>query len=337
MNKAEPSENLSVENIAYACLTKHVQHGAADREALRWVESDLSTQSFTYGDLEKQSNRIAGGLKTLGIQPGETVSLFLPRSPILISTLFAIHKLTAISCTLFNTLGEEGLFDRLSNSQTRLVVTRKSLLRKIPAIQPQLPAMEWIVVVDQDEPEGEKIIGLNKLLADTPDIFDYPHYVPAETPAFLQYTSGSTGKPKAALHVHAALGDMQQSFRHIMQLQPEDLYWCTADPAWITGMVYGILAPFSTGARQVQYGGNYHAHNWLSLLEREGITVWYTAPTALRMLMQEPESAFQQHDFSALKRMYSVGEPLNPEIYHWVKRFLMLKFMIPGGSRRPDR
>ncbi|MEN6529704.1 MAG: AMP-binding protein [Anaerolineaceae bacterium] len=319
-HQVEESAIPRVENIAYACLTKHVENGAADWEALRWVESDLTVQSFTYGDLERQSNRVAGGLKSLGVQPGETVSLFLPRSPILISTLFAIQKLTAISCILFNTLGEEGLFDRLSNSQTRVVVTRKSLLRKIRAIQPQLPALEWIVVVDQDEPEGENILGLKGLLADRPESLDYPHYVQAETPAFLQYTSGSTGKPKGALHVHDALGDMQQSFRDIMQLQPEDLYWCTADPAWITGMVYGILAPFSTGARQVQYGGNYHAQNWLSLLESERINVWYTAPTALRMLMQEPESTFQHHDFSALKRMYSVGEPLNPEIYHWGKK-----------------
>ena len=120
--------------------------------------------------------------------------------------------------------------------------------------------------------------------------------------------------------MHGALADMKQSWQEIFQLEPEDAYWCTADPAWITGLVYGIIAPFAAGICQVQFSGTYHASNWLEILDRLKVTIWYTAPTALRMLMQEDTAKFSSHNFSSLKRIYSVGEPLNPEIYHWARR-----------------
>lgn len=311
---------MQVENIAFACTTRYVESGEGDREALRWVENDLTNASYSFDYFERASNRIAMVLKQLGVNPGDTISIFLPRSLLLINSFFAILKLQAISCVLFGTLGEEGLLDRLSNSNTRVIVTRKSLLRKIVSIKDKLPALQKIIVVDIDAHQDDMVLSLDQLLVGTGAEFAYPHMVDAETPAFLQYTSGSTGKPKGALHVHGALGDMRQSFRDIMQLAAGELYWCTADPAWITGIVYGVLAPFSTGALQLQYSGNYNADNWLKILQNQKVNVWYTAPTALRMLMQEEESKFRASDFSALKRMYSVGEPLNPEIYHWGKQ-----------------
>ena len=311
---------MHANNIAYECVTQHVENGLGDREALHWIENDLSNHSFTYDYFEKESNRIAAVLRELGIGPGDTVSIFLPRSPILISAFFALQKLQGISCNLFGTLGEEGLLDRLSNSNTRIVITRKSLLRKIVSIKDQLPALEKILTIDHEEHQSDFALSLKKLMSGVEDVFDYPHQLDAETPAFLQYTSGSTGKPKGALHVHSAIADMKHSFREIMQLEEDDLYWCTADPAWITGLVYGIIAPFSTAVHQLQFSGTYNADRWLRILEEQKVNIWYTAPTALRMLMQEDENRFQEHDFSSLKRMYSVGEPLNPEIYHWGKK-----------------
>lgn len=311
---------MAVENIAYACVTSFVDNGEGEREVLSWVENDLSEECYTYDFFERNSNQAARMLHKLGIKKGDTVSIFIPRSPMLISCLFAVLKLQAVSSILFGTLGEEGLLDRLANSNARVVITRKSLLRKILSIKDNLPLLERILVVDIDEDQSEFVLSLKNLLQDAEQDFDFPHHVDPETPAFLQYTSGSTGKPKGALHVHDALQDMQKSFKEIMQLEMDDLYWCTADPAWITGLVYGIIAPFSTGARQLQYNGTYNADNWLRILERDKVTVWYTAPTALRMLMQEEAAKFEQYDFSNLKRMYSVGEPLNPEIYFWGKK-----------------
>lgn len=311
---------MTADNIAYRCVTRFVENGEGGKEVLRWVDSDLTTLSYNYDHFERDSNRIAQVLQRLGINQADTVSIFIPRSPMLISCFFAILKLQAISSILFGTLGEDGLLDRLSNSSARIVITRKSLLRKIVSIKDQLPALERVLVTDIDDDQSDTVLSMKRLLQDTSVVFKYPNQVEEETPAFLQYTSGSTGKPKGALHAHGALADIQKSFKEIMQLETDDLYWCTADPAWITGLVYGIIAPFSTGARQLQYNGTYNADNWLRILERDKVTVWYTAPTALRMLMQEDAAKFEQHDFSSLKRMYSVGEPLNPEIYHWGRK-----------------
>lgn len=308
---------MQVENIAYACVTRFVESDEGEREALRWVENDLTNEGYSFEYFERASNRIALVLKQLGIKPGDTVSIFLPRSLVLMNAFFAILKLQAVSCILFSTLGEEGLLDRLSNSNTRVIITRKSLLRKILSIEDKLPVLQKILVVDLDGHQDNTVQSMDQLLAGTGADFDFPHMLDAETPAFLQYTSGSTGKPKGALHVHGALGDMRQSFRDIMQLEAGERYWCTADPAWITGIVYGVIAPFATGARQLQYSGSYNADKWLKILQDGKVNVWYTAPTALRMLMQEEESKFLASNFSLLKRMYSVGEPLNPEIYHW--------------------
>ena len=311
---------MKVENIAYACVTRFVEAGFGDRDAVIWVENDLASNRYTYNYFERESNRVSAVLRRLGIHAGDTVSIFLPRSLDLINAFFGILKLQAVSCILFSTLGEEGLLDRLSNSETRIIITRKSLLRKILSIRDKLPSLRKVLVIDSEEHRDDFVFSFSKLLAETDSQFDFPHIVDRETPAFLQYTSGSTGKPKGALHVHGALGDMRQSFQDIMQLEESDLYWCTADPAWITGIVYGVIAPFSTGSLQLQYNGTYNADNWLKILQNHKVNVWYTAPTALRMLMQEEEAKFKAHNFSALKRMYSVGEPLNPEIYHWGKK-----------------
>ncbi len=311
---------MKTPNIAYACLTQQCENGFSNREIVRWINQDLSVARLSYGDFERQSNQLANVLAELGVQPGDVTSLYLPRSPILFSSFFAAQKLQALSCTLFATLGEDALYDRLGNSQTRVVITKKSLLRKILAIKGNLPCLETILVVDQDEHTSSSILSLPELLEQADGEFNYVPNVDAETPAFLQYTSGSTGKPKGALHVHGALNGIIDSFQEIITPAPNDLYWCTADQAWITGLVYGIIAPFSTRINSVQFSGGYNADLWLKILKHNQITLWYTAPTALRMLMQEDQRLFDQVQSNHLNRIYSVGEPLNPEVYHWGKK-----------------
>ncbi|MCJ7696169.1 MAG: AMP-binding protein, partial [Anaerolineaceae bacterium] len=311
---------VNKDNIAYACLTKFCLEGSADQVNTRWINRDLSFEDVTYASIESQSNQIANILKNLGIHPGDVVSIFLPRSPILVSTFFGILKHQALACILFSTLGEEGLLDRLQNSTPRFVITKKSLVHKLLAIRSRLESPVVFLLVDIEEHQSEDVYSLPKLLRKAGTVFDYPHQLDPATPAFLQYTSGSTGKPKGALHVHGALEDMQQSFVEIMNPKAGDIFWCTADPAWITGLVYGIIAPMITKTLQLQFTGGYNATNWLKLLDQEKVSIWYTAPTALRMLMQENEQIFLDHDLSSLARIYSVGEPLNPEIYAWGKK-----------------
>jgi|LSQX01.1.fsa_nt_gb acetyl-CoA synthetase len=311
---------MLVENIAYACVTKWCEKGNGNKDIIHWINSDLSEIDYSYSHFEDESNKIANVLQYLGTQAGDVVSIFLPRSPLLISSVFGILKLQALSCILFSTLGEEALLDRLGNSEAKIVITKNSLVRKIIAIKNKLPNLKDILVIDADEHKDDFVLSLPKLMQEADNTFDYPHQVDSETPAFLQYTSGSTGKPKGALHVHGAILDIIRSFNEILQVEQEDIYWCTADPAWITGLSYGVFAPMATLSTQIQYGGAYNADHWLEILKEKAISVWYTAPTALRMLMQEEPGKFDIIRSNSLKRIYSVGEPLNPEIYHWGKK-----------------
>jgi acetyl-CoA synthetase len=203
----------------------------------------------------------------------------------------------------------------------RVVVTKRSLSRKIRAIWEQLPTLEKLIMVDIPEHESERVLSYPALMQAANDHFEAAHTAP-DFPSIIHYTSGSTGKPKGVQHIHKSLLTQMHTFHEIFQYQPDDIYWCTADPAWVTGTTYGILAPWHAGITQVHYGGNYDASVWMTLLEREKVTLWYTAPTALRMLMQEEDALYKQFDLSNLKRVYSVGEPLNPEIVHWVRRVL---------------
>jgi len=311
---------MVVKNIAYSCLTEHCETGHKDVKVLCWINNDLSETSYTYGDFEVESNKISQVLQSIDVISGDVVSIFLPRSPMLVSSFFGILKLQAMSCILFSTLGEDALLDRLENSQTKVVITKNSLVRKIMAIRGKLQNLKTILVVDIDEHKNSFVLSMSKLLKDAQSDFYYPHQLDTEAPAFLQYTSGSTGKPKGALHVHGAIQDIIKSFNEIIGVTLNDLYWCTADPAWITGLSYGIIAPLSTKTSSIQFGGTYNAENWLNILKEKKVTIWYTAPTALRMLMQQDSSKFETVQTNSLKRIYSVGEPLNPEIYHWGRK-----------------
>lgn len=311
---------MLVDHIAYACLTIHCQAGHGDDIAVQWIDKSLSATPYSFAHFEVQSNKIANAMRQHSIRPGDVVSIFLPKIPEVISSFFGVLKCQAYACILFSTLGDDALLDRLRISGTKIIITTRSLLRKILSINDQLPALTVIFVLDKDEDLSDNIMSLNRILAGIDTVFDFPHQVDAETPAFLQYTSGSTGKPKAALHVHGALEDLKKSFDEILQVQQEDVYWCTADPAWITGLVYGIIAPFNARTQLIQYGGGYQAANWMKILADQSVRIWYTAPTALRMMMQEHDVRFEDYDHSALKRIYSVGEPLNPEIMVWCKK-----------------
>lgn len=308
------------DNIAYTCLERQINNGLGDTSAFKWIHADLSQEEISYKQIENHSNKIANILMNLGIKKGDRVSIFLPRSPELIYSYFAILKNEAVACVLFSTFGESALFDRLNDNETSLIITKKSLSKKISKIKGDLINLRTILLVDSEDDLDDKTLSLPILLTNSPVDFSYEQLIKSDTPAFIQYTSGSTGKPKGAVHVHGAMTSIKDSFNEVFQIKKDYTYWCTADPAWITGIVYGIMAPMVTNTRQIQFAGNFNTAHWLNCLQDECVNVWYTAPTALRMLMQEDDELFLRNDFSSLKRIYSVGEPLNPEVYRWAKR-----------------
>ena len=337
-------------NFAQLCLREKCENGSGEQTAYKWISNDLSGESISFGQIDRASNKIANVLKQLGVSAGDKVSVFLPKSADLVNCFFAIQKNEAVACIMFSTFGESALYDRLSDSRTKIVITQKSLLKKVikanneltlrqaqgssqpiqtsslqqnsvnKSAKKRLEDLEAILVIDINEHRDDFVLSLPALMAAASDTFEFPAELEAETPAFIQYTSGSTGKPKGALHVHAGSAAMLQSFKEVFNLKENERFWCTADPAWITGLVYGVIAPLATCTNQIQFGGAYNAANWLKILQDEQVNVWYTAPTALRMLMQEDPGLFQQYDLSHLDRVYSVGEPLNPEVYHWGKK-----------------
>jgi len=307
-------------NIGAVCTTVQCAEGRANKTALRLINPDFSRADYTFSDLEKESNRFANGLQSLGIQKGDIVFIFLPKQLEVFISFLGILKLRAVAGVLFSNFGREAAFERLLDASARVLITKSSLLKKLDAILPDLPKLEKIILTDIPEHQSENVLSYSQLMKASDDHYEVEPTEP-ESPALLHYTSGSTGKPKGVLHVHGAINHHLLTMDEVMQAEDEDIYWCTADQAWVTGVTYGIIGPWAKGLTQVHYTGNFGIREWFEILRREHVTIWYTAPTALRMLIQqEAQCEDLPQDFPDLKRVYSVGEPLNPEIISWVKR-----------------
>lgn len=308
-------------NIGYACTTLQCQRGLATKTAMRWFDAHGTRTDYTFSDLDQQSNRFANALTSLGIGKGEVFFTFLPKMPEQFFAFLGTLKTQAVCGTLFSNFGEDALLDRLGDSKAAGIITRKSLLKKVMRIREQLPNLRVIILVDGDDDPANGIVSYSRIIAEAEDAFEVQPTSPA-TPSVLHYTSGSTGKPKGVLHHHGSLISQTATAQDVLGLKDDDIYWCTADQGWVTGTSYGIIGPWSLGVTQVHYGGGYDAQAWMDLLAREQITVWYSAPTALRMLMREEEFIFTSADISTLRTIYSVGEPLNPEVIAWSRRLL---------------
>ncbi len=308
-------------NIAYLCSGYQCDLGFGSRVAFRWVFPDRSLLNITFAELEEDSNRCANMLLDLNVIKGDPVFTFLPKQPSLYSFFLGILKINAIACVLFSNFGEEALMDRLGDSKAKILLTNKGFLRKVKSIWDSLPELEKIIVVDIEEQESERVLSYQKLLGSSSLNLTIPPTVP-DTPSVIHYTSGSTGKPKGVLHVHRSIISQVKTFREILSVEDGDIFWCTADPGWVTGVSYGIIAPLSQGITQIQYSGTFNAEIWFEILQNEKVNIWYTAPTALRMLMQEDTSLFAKFDLSPLKFIFSVGEPLNPSVIDWARSIL---------------
>jgi acetyl-CoA synthetase len=308
-------------NIGHICTRLQCELGRGDKVAMRWISTSHERRDYTFSDIDLLTNRFANVLQGLGFSAGDIFFTFLPKMPEQFVAFLGALKLQVIAGTLFANFGEDALLDRLGDAGAKGLITKKSFLKKIMRIRDQLPALRWILVVDSDEDITPDILSFNKLMESASTGF-IPQPTGPDLPSVLHYTSGSTGKPKGVLHRHNSILHQNKTTIEILGLTGNDIFWCTADQGWVTGTSYGIIGPWSLGITQVHYGGGYDAEAWFELLDKEEITVWYTAPTALRMLLREEPGIFDNYDLSKLRHISSVGEPLNPEVIHWAKRTL---------------
>ncbi|MFD8624990.1 acetate--CoA ligase [Streptomyces hygroscopicus] len=316
-------------NIAHEAVDRHVHHGGGEKCALCCVARDGAVRTVTYAALARRTARFANVLRALGVGRGDRVFTLLGRCPELYTAVLGTLKNTSVLCPLFSAFGPDPVEQRLRLGDARVLVTTAALYRrKVAERRASLPGLDHVVIVG---PGGEDLPGtrgFGKLMDEASEKFTLPPTSP-EDMALLHFTSGTTGTPKGAVHVHEAVVAHHATAAYALDLHPEDVYWCTADPGWVTGMSYGIIAPLVHGATVVVDEGDFDTRRWYRILEEQRVSVWYTAPTALRMLMRAtPRRGSHDlpasYDLSRLRFISSVGEPLNPEAVLWGRDVLGL-------------
>ncbi|MEJ7424818.1 acetate--CoA ligase [Staphylococcus warneri] len=301
-------------NMAYECIDRHVDEGKGDKVALNYKD-ERRHESYTFEDMKKYSNKAANVLKNeADVKKGDRVFIFMSRTPELYFAFLGILKIGAIVGPLFEAFMEKAVADRLENSEAKVIITNKALLPRIP--KDKLPHLEKIVVVDDDVEEG--YVDFNRSFKEASEDFEI-EWLNEDDGLILHYTSGSTGQPKGVLHVQKAMLVHYISGKYVLDLQDDDVYWCTADPGWVTGTSYGVFAPWLNGVTNCIVGGRFSPEQWYKMIQDFKVTVWYTAPTALRMLMSAGDDVVDKYDLSSLRSILSVGEPLNPEVIKWSK------------------
>ncbi len=300
-------------NIAHEAVERHAAGARASHPAIRWLAATGAERSITYAELSALSNRFANLLRALEVSKGDVVFVLCGRIPELYAAVLGALKLGAVVAPLFSAFGPEPLKTRVNLGGGKVLVTTESLFqRKVKKVAAEMPTLRHVVRVDTDEGRAQIAAA-----SAAPRI----ERTTAEDPAFLHFTSGTTGMPKGALHVHGALVAHYATAAVALDLHPDDVFWCTADPGWVTGTSYGIVAPLAHGVTSIVDEAEFDAERWYRILREQQVTVWYTAPTAIRMLMK---AAVKPDPFPRLRLIASVGEPLNPEAVWWGKEALGL-------------
>jgi acetyl-CoA synthetase len=315
-------------NVAYEAIDRHIKTPLKNKVALIWEGKNGETEEYTFHDLYRLTNRFANVLKKLGIKKGERVFTYMDRIPEIYISILGTLKAGAVTGPLFSAFGPDAVRDRLADSSARVLVTTPRLVKTVDAVIDSLPALETIIIVNREKAPyelKEREISYETLMEEASDEFEIIK-TNKEDFAIMHYTSGTTGKPKGAAHVHEAIVGHYATAKYVLDLHPEDIYWCTADPGWVTGTSYGIFGPWSNGISQVVYEGGFNASHWYRIIEKYKVTVWYTAPTAIRMLMKAGEKVVQKYNLKSLRYMCSVGEPLNPEAVLWGKKVFGIPF-----------
>ncbi|WP_226656251.1 acetate--CoA ligase [Pseudalkalibacillus hwajinpoensis] len=308
-------------NMAYEAIDRHAESDRKNKVALYFSDPNRD-EKYTYSEMKTMSNKAGNVLKKVNVEKGDRVFIFMPRSPELYFILLGTLKLGAIAGPLFEAFMEGAVRDRLEDSEAKVLVTTPELLERVPV--EELPNLESVVLVGENVEEEGPYIDFYKHFESAEKKLKI-EWVDREDGMILHYTSGSTGKPKGVLHVHNAMVQHYQTAKWVLDLKEDDVYWCTADPGWVTGTSYGIFAPWLAGTSNVIRGGRFSPEDWYGTIEKYEVTVWYSAPTAFRMLMGAGDEIVKKYDLSSLRHVLSVGEPLNPEVIKWGNQVLDLR------------
>jgi acetyl-CoA synthetase len=304
-------------NVVHEAVDRHAGSGKKAKVALYYTDFDRRDEQYTFQALKRLTSRFAHGLRQLGVKKGDRVGVFLPRAPELYIAILGINRLGAIPVPLFEAFMEQAVEDRLGNSEACLCVTSPALKARIPLAR--LPQLQRLVLVGGSGPLGPHEARYEQLMEQGPDWVE-PEWLTVDDGLIIHYTSGSTGKSKGALHRQYAMVGHYQTSKWALDLRDDDRYWCTADPGWVTGTSYGIYGPWTLGVTSVVIGGRFDPDRWYQTIQKYKVTMWYSAPTAYRMLMAAGEAIPKQYDLSSLRHICSVGEPLNPEALRWIRK-----------------
>jgi acetyl-CoA synthetase len=311
-------------NMAYEAVDRHAQGPRRAHVALRWLGRDGTIRAFTYGDVQEHSNRFANVLRQLGVRKGDRVFALAGRIPALYMAALGTLKHTSVFCPLFAAFGPEPVYQRLLRGDAKVLVTTMRLYeQKVAGLRQRLPSLQHVLLADADDDLCEGVWSLPKCLAAASSTFTIPPTDP-EDMAVLHFTSGTTGMPKGAVHVHQAVLTHYVTGKYVLDFHPDDIFWCTADPGWVTGTSYGIIAPLTHGVTCLIDEADFDAERWYRILQDHHVSVWYTAPTAIRRLMRLDLVPRQRYDLHHLRAVHSVGEPLNPEAVVWGQEALGL-------------
>jgi len=305
-------------NIAHEAVDRHAAGARRDQLALRFLSKDGGRHDLSYGQLAEETSRFASALRALGVGKGDRVFSLLGRVPEMYVAALGTLKAGAVFCPLFSAFGPEPIRARLQLGGGKVLVTTEPLYRKkVAGIRGSLPTLEHVLLAGRDAPaEIPGARALAPLLQRSEPRFEIPATAPEDL-ALLHFTSGTTGRPKGAMHVHQAVISHHVTGRMALDLHEGDVFWCTADPGWVTGTSYGIVSPLTSGITSIVDEAEFDAERWYRILQEEKVTVWYTAPTAVRMLMKAGAELARPYDLSRLRFVASVGEPLNPEGVIW--------------------
>jgi acetyl-CoA synthetase len=310
-------------NIA-GVIDRHATGALRHHLAIRWLGETGAMRDFSYAELQIQANQFANVLRTLGIGKGDRVFVCAPRIPELYITALGTLKNTSVFCPIFSAFGPEPVFQRLSRGDAKILITTTALYKqKIDKLLSRLPRIQYVLLADAAEDLSERCRSFGRLMDAASSEFTIPLTDP-EDMALLHFTSGTTGMPKGAIHVHNAALMHYVTGKFVLDFHPDDIFWCTADPGWVTGTSYGIIAPLLHGVTNIVDEAEFDAERWYRILQDQKVTVWYTAPTAIRRLMRMNVAPREKFDLSALRLIHSVGEPLNPEAVVWGEKVLGL-------------
>lgn len=315
-------------NIGWYCSDRICLQGKGDKTALHYEGFGGVEKNYTFNDVRLAGNTTGAFLRDLGIKNEDRVCLFMDRIPELYISFLGVLKIGAIVQPLFSAFGDESLFVRLENAATRAIITQRKHLPKVRKILDRLPSLEFIIIVDHHYSKALESREVAFSLEDSEPVEDFEIFpTKAESPSVLHYTSGTTGQPKGVKHVHYSLISQYLTAKWVLDLRDNDIYWCTADPGWVTGTSYGIIGPWSLGVTQCVLDTGFSAQAWYRFIEKRRITMWYSAPTAIRSLMKAGDEIIKDYDLSSLRHLASVGEPLNSEAVIWSERIFGKPFL----------